>query len=140
MHCSAPCSQNVTLSGNDWYFCRTYASTGLCKASLCGRCKNYLDVHKEHFDEHANSKPMADARKRAGNVSNEGKARARRATRSTAGMCKKVKNTHTRDDSECDHGNPNFWHLASKAYSSRSWRKKNTCRPSLKCSNCKETV
>ena len=86
---------------------------------------------------------MAYARKRADNVSNEGNGKAKamptRATRSTAGT-KKVKKTHTRDDSECDHDNPNFWHLASKEYSSRSWRKKNKCCPSLKCSNCKETV
>ena len=113
----------------------------LCKASLCGRCKQHLDVHREHFDKHANSELMAHARKRADNVSNEGTGKAKaRARRSTAGTCKKVKKTHTRDDSECDYYNPNFWHMTSKAYTSCSWRKKKKCCPSLKCSNCKEMV
>ena len=83
---------------------------------------------------------MTNTRKRAENVSNQGNGKAKaRAKRSTAGT-KKVQKTYTKDDRGCEHDNPDFWHLASKEYSRRSWRKKKKCCPSLKCSNCKETV
>ena len=90
---------------------------------------------------------MIDARERATNVSGtrNGKAnvvnsiRERRKTNCTTGT-NRVKKTYKADCKGCEHDNSLFWHPASKEYSNATWRKKNKCRPCLKCSNCKEPV
>lgn len=141
-------SQNVTLTGTDWFFCWMYGISRECTASLCGSCKRYLETHQEHYDKHANSQVMMDSRKRAARIaSDDGKPKqagnrngggARRSRRPTAGTTstEKVKKTAR----GCQHDNPHCWHPASKAYSDPKWRRKNKCRPSLRCSNCKEFV
>ena len=91
---------------------------------------------------------MIDVRERARkNVSGtcNGKAnvvnsiRERRKTNRTTGT-NRVKKTYKPDCNGCEHDNPDFWQPASKEYSNATWRKKNKCHLSLKCSNCNEPV
>ena len=73
----SPRTQNVTPTGDEWFFCNMFGIDHRCTASLCGRCKQHLDTHEEHYDKHADSQLMIDAKERATNVSGTGNGKAK---------------------------------------------------------------
>jgi|DEB19_MinimDraft_3_1074340.scaffolds.fasta_scaffold00813_6 hypothetical protein len=132
--------KSITTTGNDWYRCKNTVH-GVCRASLCIRCKLHLDTTEAHYDAHTDSSLMVEARMRAAAASGRDSRKTRTSNRSTADATnKKAKKTYKADAQGCEHDNPDVWQLADREYANPRWRRNNSCCISLRCSNCNEVV
>ena len=80
---------------------------------------------------------------RAAAASGRDSRKMRTSNRSTADATnKKAKKTYNykADAQGCEHDNPDVWQLADREYANPRWRRNNSCRISLRRSNCNEVV